>query len=98
MKSVQKLEDNPLVQCSVRAHGNADMMRPLDRGFACDACHDLLFKTGVVTAEAFALSQGAPADVLERAQLLDETIAAREEETAARLAGTASELRSQVPA
>lgn len=97
MQSIQKLEDNPLVQCLCGRIVNADMMRALNGGFACDACHDLLFKTGAVTAEEFALSQGAPAEVVERAQELDATLIDREVEVAARTAGTVTDSLSQGP-
>lgn len=71
MKSVQQIEGNPLVQCSCGRSVNADMMKVLGDGYGCDACYETQIRTGQMTREEFALSQGAPSDVVARAQRLD---------------------------
>jgi hypothetical protein len=71
MKSLQPLEGNPLVRCSCGRSVNADMMRPTPDGFACDSCHETMFRTGELTREEFAQAHGAPAAVQAKARALD---------------------------
>lgn len=71
MKSVEGLEGNPLVACSCGRTVSADMMRVTGDGYSCDACHETLFRTGQLTREEFAVSQGAPLSVVEKARQID---------------------------
>jgi hypothetical protein len=71
MKSVMGRSDNPLVQCVCGRTVSADMMRVLGDGFACDACHETMFREGTLTRTAFAESHGAPESVITKAQQLD---------------------------
>lgn len=71
MKSVQQIEGNPLVACACGRTVSADMMRIQGDGFSCDACHETLFRTGQLTREEFAVSQGAPLSVVQKARQID---------------------------
>jgi hypothetical protein len=71
MKSVQGIEGNPLVKCGCGRSVNADMMRPYKDAFACDACHETMFRTGELTSEEFAAAHDAPEFVLEKARQQD---------------------------
>jgi hypothetical protein len=71
MKSVQEIEGNPLVLCGCGRSVSADMMRVLGDGFACDACHERMFREGTLTRLAFAESHDAPASVIAKAQQQD---------------------------
>jgi hypothetical protein len=77
LKSIQQIEGNPIVECTCGRLVNADMMRPLGDGFGCDACHETLFRTGELTREEFALSQGAPISVVDKARQIDAAESAR---------------------
>jgi hypothetical protein len=91
MKSVQQLEGNPLVRCACGRMVNADMMRVLGDGFACDSCHETLFRTGQLTSEEFVRSHDAPDSVIEKATLQD----AAKSAAAAELAATRGTLKIQ---
>lgn len=80
MKSVLQMDDNPLVPCACGRSVNADMMRVVGDGYACDACHETWFREGTLTREDFARSLGAPEPVILKAQRQD----------AARTAGAAT--------
>lgn len=71
LKSVQQIDGNPLVQCRCGRSVNVDMMRPLGDSFACDACHETLFRSGQLTREEFAVAHGAPLEVVAKARQID---------------------------
>lgn len=71
MKSVLQMEGNPLVTCVCGRSVSADMMRPLDESFGCDACYATQIRTGKLTCEEFARSLGAPESVILKAQTQD---------------------------
>lgn len=74
MKSVEQLDDNPLVKCGCGRTVNADMMRVVGEGYGCDSCHETLFRTGQLTREEFAVSRGAPLAVVEKARGIDAAV------------------------
>jgi hypothetical protein len=90
MRSILQLEGNPIVKCSCGRSVNADMMRTLGEGYACDSCFETKFRTGELTLEEFVRGQGAPQTVIAKAQAGDAKQLARETELATRATAMAS--------
>lgn len=74
LKSVEQMEDNPLVVCACGRTVSADMMRVVADGYACDACLETLFREKTLTREEFALSHNAPDSVIAKAREVDAVV------------------------